>query len=104
VLHHADLHAEIDSPELDFRVKSIDNPFEDTFNWIFDLEAFSQWLQVGTGLFWIHGKPGSGKSTLMKLIFQSDITRNLLHDWLGNSLEIVAGCASQPHPPNPSAP
>src|SRR5688500_15528286 len=26
----------------------------------------------------------------MKLVFQSDITRNLIHSWLGNSWEIVA--------------
>ncbi|KAK4443325.1 hypothetical protein QBC34DRAFT_488405 [Podospora aff. communis PSN243] len=86
-----ELHGEIYSSELDFRVKSIDDPFEDTFNWIFELETFSTWLQEGAGLFWIHGKPGSGKSTLMKLIFQSDETRNLLHRWLRNSHEIVAG-------------
>jgi len=87
----AELHSEIYSAELDFRVKSIDDPFEDTFNWVFDLPIFSEWLEEGTGLFWIHGKPASGKSTLMKLIFQSPSTRELLHNWLGNSVEMIAG-------------
>lgn len=49
------------------------------------------WLQGGSGLFWIYGKPGSGKSTLMKLIFQSNSTQKLIHTWLGSALEIFAG-------------
>ena len=85
------LQDEIYSPELDFRVNSIDDPFEYTFTWVFNLGIFTQWLQEGTGLFWIHGKPGSGKSTLMKLIFQSPMTQEFLRNWRGTSLEIVAG-------------
>jgi hypothetical protein len=81
----------IDSPDLDFRVDQIDDPFQDTFRWIFDLPLFSEWLQHGSGLFWIHGKPGSGKSTLMKYIFKSERTWELLHDWTRVSHEIRAG-------------
>ncbi|KAK0638959.1 hypothetical protein B0T16DRAFT_235197 [Cercophora newfieldiana] len=86
-----ELHAELFSTELNFRIESIDDPFEDTFNWVFDLPVFRQWLQEGSGLFWIHGKPGSGKSTLMKLIFQHGQTWELLHNWQRNSLEVFAG-------------
>jgi len=85
------LHSELYSPELDYRVDNIDDPFKDTFSWVFDLPIFSKWLQEGSGLFWIHGKPGSGKSTLMKLIFQSHQTWELLHNWRRGSLEIMAG-------------
>lgn len=85
------MRSQIDLPELDFRIHQIEDPFQDTFKWIFDLAPFTDWLQEGSGLFWIHGKPGSGKSTLMKLIFQSSKTQELLHDWKRGSLEIKAG-------------
>ncbi|RYP29592.1 hypothetical protein DL767_006644 [Monosporascus sp. MG133] len=86
-----EMHSSLFSQELDFRVSNIEDPFQNTFRWVFDLPVFSKWLQEGSGLFWIHGKPGSGKSTLMKLIFQSPQTWQLLHNWQGDSLEIAAG-------------
>ena len=54
------------------RVDEVRKPHEGTFNWLFDPEVgFRGWLsgpqQTGTPIFfWIQGKPGSGKSTLMK--------------------------------------
>jgi energy-coupling factor transporter ATP-binding protein EcfA2 len=30
--------------------------------------SLSLWLETGTGIFWIQGKPGSGKSTLMSYL------------------------------------
>lgn len=85
-----DLHNSLHSPELDFRMSQIDDPFQDTFQWVFDIAEFSRWLQAGSGLFWIHGKPGSGKSTLMKYIFNSKETWELLHNWKAGSLELTA--------------
>ncbi|KAK5989024.1 hypothetical protein PT974_10522 [Cladobotryum mycophilum] len=86
-----ELHTELYSPELDFRIDQIEEPFQDTFKWIFDLPIFCNWLHEGSGLFWIHGKPGSGKSTLMKFIYRSQQTWELLHDWRRCSHEITAG-------------
>jgi len=86
-----ELHGEFSSRELNFHVEDIEDPFKDTFSWIFDLPFFVTWLQEGSGLFWIHGKPGSGKSTLMKLVFQDLRTRQLLHNWQRSSIEVVAG-------------
>jgi len=86
-----EMHASLFSPELDFRVSTIEDPFQDTFEWVFHLPIFSKWLQEGSGLFWVHGKPGSGKSTLMKFILQNPQTRELLHNWQGDALEISAG-------------
>ena len=47
----------------------------DTVNWVFSKTLpnglqcnFRQWLQSDQKIFWITGKPGSGKSTLMKLV------------------------------------
>ncbi|KAH7391608.1 hypothetical protein BKA64DRAFT_109923 [Cadophora sp. MPI-SDFR-AT-0126] len=55
-----------------------------TFEWAFqDLDGtnFSTWLQSGCGLCWIRGKPGSGKSTLMKHIIDDVRTKYHLETW-----------------------
>ncbi|KAG8355654.1 hypothetical protein FVEN_g6527 [Fusarium venenatum] len=44
-------------------------------------ESFGAWLQSDDPLFWIQGKPGSGKSTLMKFIIENDNTACLLESW-----------------------
>uniref|UniRef100_A0A8H7K9E9 Uncharacterized protein n=1 Tax=Bionectria ochroleuca TaxID=29856 RepID=A0A8H7K9E9_BIOOC len=48
-----ELH-ELSPAELDFRADQIEDPFQDTFKWVFDRSSFSNWLQEGTGLFWAH--------------------------------------------------
>ncbi|CAI6339389.1 unnamed protein product [Periconia digitata] len=62
-----------------------------TFDWIFqETQAdaqwsnFSQWLLSKTGVFWISGKAGSGKSTLMKYLMQDRRLRQALELWAGN--------------------
>lgn len=83
----------LSAPERDYRLEEIEEKFQNTFDWIYDRPepGFSQWLRKGTGLFWINGKPGSGKSTLMKFIFQDRRTSDLLHNWrTGNTFTRVA--------------
>lgn len=49
------------------RFHDIARPKEGTLIWIWDEDSnFTRWLEQENGLFWITGKPGSGKSTLMK--------------------------------------
>ncbi|KAF5633786.1 uncharacterized protein FTJAE_6937 [Fusarium tjaetaba] len=48
-------------------------------------EHFSAWLQSGDKLFWIRGKPGSGKSTLVKFVIDNDNTKRLLGSWKPNT-------------------
>ena len=66
------------------RVDQVGKPYEGTFNWLFDPQVgFWGWLsgpqQAGTPIFfWIQGKPGSGKSTLMKYALAQKETRELL--------------------------
>ncbi|KAI7759261.1 hypothetical protein LZL87_008638 [Fusarium oxysporum] len=48
-------------------------------------EGFSTWLQSDDKLFWIRGKPGSGKSTLIKFVINSDNTKRLLGSWQPNT-------------------
>jgi hypothetical protein len=84
------MYDRLQSPELNDRADQIEAPHQKTFQWVFDLRVFSLWLLEGSEFLWIQGKPGSGKSTLMKYIYQSRQTWNLLHDWRSDSLEIKA--------------
>ncbi|KAF4471979.1 small s [Fusarium albosuccineum] len=47
-------------------------------------DGFSSWLQSNDDIFWIRGKPGSGKSTLFKFIVNNDNTKRLLDSWSPN--------------------
>jgi len=50
-----------------------------TFAWLFsDTVPFQDWLQQREPIFWIHGKPGSAKSTLMKYALLHPKTQELL--------------------------
>jgi ankyrin repeat protein len=60
---------------MDFRQAAIDPAHVGTCQWIFEQERFSRWRDPAFrnsnhGLLWIKGKPGSGKSTLMKCILE----------------------------------
>ncbi|SCO78780.1 related to small s protein [Fusarium oxysporum] len=48
-------------------------------------ERFSNWLQTDDKLFWIRGKPGSGKSTLIKFVINNGSTKRLLGSWHPNT-------------------
>ncbi|KAG8158628.1 hypothetical protein KVR01_011750 [Diaporthe batatas] len=43
--------------------------------------SFTDWLQSHLGIYWIMGKPGSGKSTLSKFILSQPHTKILLERW-----------------------
>lgn len=60
---------------MDFRRATIDPAYGGTCQWIFDKERFLKWRDPAFrssnhGMLWIKGKPGSGKSTLMKCILE----------------------------------
>lgn len=44
-------------------------------------DNFAVWLKTGQGIYWINGKAGSGKSTLMNYICQHDLKRGFLRGW-----------------------
>lgn len=57
-----------------------------TFEWIFDSDpntktSFVEWLRAENGIFWIKGKAGSGKSTLMKFITEHPTADRHLRRW-----------------------
>jgi hypothetical protein len=81
------------------RHDEIPKAHEKTFRWIFmdssHKEApwsnFIDWLRTGEGIYWVSGKAGSGKSTLMRYIFDGPETRQHLKVWAGaNHLESSA--------------
>ena len=73
------------------RSAEVHENYEKTFNWIFeDSDAhrkhwsnFRSWLHEDSGCYWIRGKAGSGKSTLMKFIAASEKTKEALNEWTG---------------------
>jgi hypothetical protein len=65
----------IQQEELEQRAKARDN--------------FTTWLRSGTGVFHISGKPGSGKSTLMKFLCSHERTQEELRIWAGESKKPV---------------
>ena len=67
-------------PEQHHRVATIEQAQESTFGWIFDRRElhFVEWMLGGHGVYWIRGKPGSGKSTLMRFLHDNDHFRELL--------------------------
>ncbi|KIV87675.1 hypothetical protein PV11_03206 [Exophiala sideris] len=90
---------------MDDRYEGISDTYGDTFRWILHddrgsnnglhgeqpqelhgshqktREKFVSWLREGSGIFWVSGKAGSGKSTLMKLIRQDKETEEHLRYW-----------------------
>ncbi|KAK6209767.1 hypothetical protein QIS74_11351 [Colletotrichum tabaci] len=88
-------HQEID------RFHDIKPAHKGTFEWIYSeprLGAsgatwtnFHGWLQNDSGIYWISGKAGSGKSTLMKLVGTDKRTCQPLLDWgVGSRLLILS--------------
>lgn len=47
---------------------------------------FVDWLQSDDQTFWIQGKPGAGKSTLVKFLLQHESTPKALNKWTHNPL------------------
>ncbi len=77
----------LDNPQTGIRLSNVASSYDGTFQWLFDRNVvlFSDWLEEDQSLigpsrpiFWINGKPGSGKSTLMKFAMRDERTLELL--------------------------
>lgn len=83
------------------REDRITKAMTDTFEWIyheqvldvgrFTWNSFIGWLQSDASLYWIAGKAGSGKSTLMKFLHSDPRTEEHLRVWAQDSRLIIAG-------------
>lgn len=61
----------LDFPEMKYRQDEVLNARADSCAWIFQHKDYKRWIADEHGLLWILGKAGSGKSTLMKRMFQA---------------------------------
>jgi hypothetical protein len=86
------------------RRDEVDEAHKDTFRWIFEgtedharnttsvwnwlrssgKTPFVSWLRKETGLFWIYGKPGAGKTTLMKYLVGDPRLEKHAKVWAGS--------------------
>ncbi|OAL37221.1 hypothetical protein AYO20_03397 [Fonsecaea nubica] len=84
------------------RYSAIAEAHKDTFKWIFEPSRwpssdprsgirFHEWLTHGEGIYWVSGKPGSGKSTLMKYLYDCSETLQRLEAWADGSRLVTAG-------------
>lgn len=67
-------------PSMDSRRLGIEEPKGETCSWFFEHPLYQQWdlrdeAAMSHGLLWIKGKPGSGKSTLMKRLVETSEER-----------------------------
>ena len=73
--------------DMNLRGNEISESHQKTFGWIFKdgtnlpWDNFNRWLQKGQEMYWISGKAGSGKSTLMKFIVEDKRTSHALSSW-----------------------
>lgn len=89
------------------REGQVHEAYERTFDWIFDGDKkgknherhkdvnaararIEKWLSSSSEVFWINGKAGPGKSTLMKYLADHQRTQELLRHWAGNENLVVA--------------
>ncbi|KAH6880373.1 hypothetical protein B0T10DRAFT_392290, partial [Thelonectria olida] len=62
-------------PSMGTRLQDLAKPAEHTCNWLFHHQVYEGWFNSGSrdkyyGLLWLKGKPGAGKSVLMKEAFR----------------------------------
>ncbi|KAF3903466.1 hypothetical protein ABW20_dc0105730 [Dactylellina cionopaga] len=84
---------------IDDRHSAIPEAHRRTFEWIWtdqdrpllrNWSNFWKWLTTGKGVYWISGKAGSGKSTLMKYIHHEARTSQGLQQWAENTEFVTA--------------
>jgi hypothetical protein len=71
------------------RFDEVSEAYDNTFNWIFydsttqqrPWSSFRDWLIYGRGVYWVNGKAGSGKSTLMRHIVDDPRIQQYLLQW-----------------------
>ncbi|KAE9374095.1 hypothetical protein N431DRAFT_280000, partial [Stipitochalara longipes BDJ] len=89
---HQRILASLMFDELKQRYSDIEKTYDTTSDWIFDpaRTKFNCWLESGSGIFWISGLAGSGKSTLMKYLCNQERTKRALKRWAGHATLVVA--------------
>ncbi|KAK4450306.1 hypothetical protein QBC34DRAFT_461750 [Podospora aff. communis PSN243] len=86
-------------PVMKMRENTIPEAYAETYRWMLQPShsseysdvRFYEWLTDGRGVFWIAGKPGCGKSTLMKFLHSDQPTQAALRKWTGRKRLVVGG-------------
>jgi hypothetical protein len=83
------------------RYERIPQAYQNTFEWVFheptvsndktSFDSYLGWLRGHEPVYWVTGKPGAGKSTLMKYMYTEPRTRQHATYWSGNAELITAG-------------
>lgn len=60
-------------------------------------DSFVEWLRTDDKTYWVSGKPGSGKSTLMLFLLRDDRTRRYLNEWSPDTLVLSHFLLSSGH-------
>lgn len=103
-------------PTMDSRQQQLESPAHDTCSWLFEHQLYQNWwheLDVDKhyGLLWIKGKPGAGKSVLMREMLRRASEANsdywvasfffnakgedMEHSWLGSLRSLLYQILSQ---------
>ncbi|KAL2060091.1 hypothetical protein VTL71DRAFT_9913 [Oculimacula yallundae] len=77
---------------------AVEPAYATTFEWAFHdststnvkIPNLGEWLRSRNEIFWVTGKPGSGKSTFMKYVCMEKRTEQILQAWAGHHQLIIA--------------
>ena len=72
---------------------NVEPAHKQTFEWVLDPSSpvnFDNWARSQNGIYWIMGKAGSGKSTLMKFLLHHTKTAEALEAWAGTKELVTA--------------
>ena len=95
--HREEFLTSLHFPEINSRQEGVEEAHKETFQWIFNQSGkktrpwsnFVEWLTTGSAKYWISGKAGSGKSTLIKYIYKDPRTIEALKAWAGSGELLV---------------
>lgn len=95
------LLSRLEFEDMPYRYEKICEAYQSTFEWVFKepddpnarWDNFMDWLSASEkeSIYWVTGKAGSGKSTLMKFIFGHDRTLQALQSWSRDMPFLKAG-------------
>ena len=79
------------------RFNDVHKAHKQTFDWMLEDSkdptvpptGFKDWLRDKNDIYWISGKAGSGKSTLMKFLVEDRSVGQYLNKWAGSSAKLV---------------
>lgn len=89
VVNAVELLKSLSFDDINSRYTKIATAHHRTYEWAYK-NSFMDWMQSHRQLFWISGKPGSGKSTLIKFLVKNPKTQVCLKNWAGERNLFIA--------------